>query len=58
MDQYAADLADLVESLELRDAVLVGHSTGGRRGRALRRTPWDLTRRQAVLIGTVAPLML
>lgn len=29
MDTYADDLAALVETLELRDAVLVGHSTGG-----------------------------
>ena len=29
MDTYAADLAELFESLELRDAILVGHSTGG-----------------------------
>jgi non-heme chloroperoxidase len=29
MDQYADDLAELFEQLDLRDAVLVGHSTGG-----------------------------
>ena len=29
MDQYADDLAAVVESLDLRDIVLVGHSTGG-----------------------------
>ena len=29
MDTYADDLAELIEALELRDAVLVGHSTGG-----------------------------
>jgi len=29
MDTYAADVAELFESLELRDAILVGHSTGG-----------------------------
>lgn len=29
MDTYADDLAALVEELDLRDAVLVGHSTGG-----------------------------
>ena len=29
MDTYADDLAELMESLDLKDAVLVGHSTGG-----------------------------
>ncbi|AWB91862.1 alpha/beta fold hydrolase [Aeromicrobium chenweiae] len=29
MDTYASDLAQLVEALDLRDLVLIGHSTGG-----------------------------
>src|SRR5260364_129959 len=29
MDQYADDLAELIEKLDLTDLVLVGHSTGG-----------------------------
>jgi non-heme chloroperoxidase len=29
MDLYAADLAALVADLDLRDAIRVGHSTGG-----------------------------
>jgi non-heme chloroperoxidase len=29
MDTYADDLAELMESLDLKDAVLLGHSTGG-----------------------------
>lgn len=29
MDTYADDLAELLEKLDLRDAILVGHSTGG-----------------------------
>ena len=32
MDTYADDLATLVESLDLRNAIHVGHSTGGGRG--------------------------
>jgi non-heme chloroperoxidase len=29
MDTYAADLAELVETLDLKQAIHVGHSTGG-----------------------------
>ena len=29
MDTYADDLATVIETLDLRDAVLVGYSTGG-----------------------------
>ena len=29
MNTYAADVAELVEKLELRDAIHIGHSTGG-----------------------------
>ena len=57
MDTYAADVADLVEQLDLRNAVHVGHSTGGGevaryvarhgRGRVAR----------AVLIDAVPPVM-
>lgn len=28
MDQYADDLAELIEELDLKDLILVGHSTG------------------------------
>ena len=38
MDTYADDLATLLETLDIKGATMVGHSTGGRRGRALHRT--------------------
>jgi non-heme chloroperoxidase len=58
MDTYADDLAELVESLDLRDAVHVGHSTGG--GEVARYIGRHGTKRvsKAVLIGAVPPTML
>jgi non-heme chloroperoxidase len=58
MDTYADDLAELVESLELKGATLVGHSTGG--GEVARYIGRHGTKRlsKAVLIGAVPPLML
>ncbi|QEN89160.1 alpha/beta hydrolase [Labrys sp. KNU-23] len=58
MDQYADDLAELIEELNLKDAVLVGHSTGG--GEVTRYLGRHGTRRvaKAVLVGAVPPLML
>jgi non-heme chloroperoxidase len=58
MDHYADDLADLVEALDLRDAVHVGHSTGG--GEVARYIGRHGTKRvaKAVLIGAIPPLML
>jgi non-heme chloroperoxidase len=58
MDTYADDLATLVGELDLKDAVLVGHSTGG--GEVARYIGRHGTARvsKAVLIGAVAPLML
>ncbi|MFH8681806.1 alpha/beta fold hydrolase [Streptomyces lydicus] len=58
MDTYADDLAQLMESLDLRDAVLVGHSTGG--GEVTRYIGRHGTGRvaKAVLLGAVPPLML
>jgi non-heme chloroperoxidase len=57
MDTYAHDLATLVEALELRNAIHVGHFTGGVEvasylgGQGTRRVA------QAVLISAVPPLM-
>jgi non-heme chloroperoxidase len=58
MDQYADDLAELIETLDLRGAILVGHSTGG--GEVARYIGRHGTSRlaKAVLIGAVPPLML
>jgi non-heme chloroperoxidase len=58
MDTYADDLAQLFEALDLRDAVLVGHSTGG--GEVARYIGRHGTARvaKAVLVGAVPPLML
>jgi non-heme chloroperoxidase len=58
MDTYADDLAALFEKLELRDAVLVGHSTGG--GEVARYIGRHGTKRvaKAVLVDAVPPLLL
>jgi non-heme chloroperoxidase len=58
MNTYADDLAALVETLDLRDAIHVGHSTGG--GEVARYIGRHGTKRvaKAVLIGAVPPLML
>ena len=58
MDTYADDLAALIETLDLKDAVLVGFSTGG--GEVARYIGRHGTKRvaKAALIGAVPPLML
>ncbi|MGA8143685.1 MAG: alpha/beta hydrolase [Candidatus Acidiferrales bacterium] len=58
MNTYADDLAELVEKLDLKDAVHVGHSTGG--GEVARYIGRHGTKRvgKAVLISAVPPLML
>jgi non-heme chloroperoxidase len=58
MDTYADDLATLVEKLDLKDAIHIGHSTGG--GEVARYIGRHGTRRvtKAVLISAVPPLML
>ena len=57
MDTYAADVAALVQALDLREAIHVGHSTGG--GEATRYVARHGAGRVAklVLIGAVPPLM-
>ncbi len=58
MDQYADDLEELLDKLDLTNAVLVGHSTGG--GEVAHYIGRHGTSRvaKAVLIGAVPPLML
>ena len=58
MNTYADDLAALVEKLDLKDAIHVGHSTGG--GEVARYIGRHGTKRvaKAVLVGAVPPLML
>ena len=55
---YADDLAPLIETLDVGDVVLVGHSTGG--GEVTRYLGRHGTRRvaKAVLVGAIPPLML
>ncbi|HYG07924.1 MAG TPA: alpha/beta hydrolase [Stenotrophomonas sp.] len=57
MDTYAADVAALTSALDLREAIHVGHSTGG--GEATRYVARHGAGRVAklVLIGAVPPLM-
>jgi non-heme chloroperoxidase len=58
LDTYADDLAALVEALNLRDAIHVGHSTGG--GEVARYIGRYGTKRvaAAVLVSAIPPLML
>ena len=58
MDTYAHDLAQLTEKLDLRNAIHVGHSTGG--GEVARYIGRHGSKRvaRAVLIGAVPPIML
>jgi non-heme chloroperoxidase len=58
LDTYADDLAELVAALDIRDAIHIGHSTGG--GEVTRYIGRHGTERvaKAVLIGAISPLML
>jgi non-heme chloroperoxidase len=58
MNGYADDLAAVVEALDLRDVIMVGHSTGG--GEVARYIGRHGTKRvaRAVLIAAVPPIML
>jgi len=58
MDTYADDLAQVIEAMDLRDVVLIGHSTGG--GEITRymgrHGTWRVAR--AILVDAIPPLML
>jgi len=58
MDTYADDLSELIEKLDLKNIVMVGHSTGG--GEVARYIGRHGTSRvaKAVLVGAVPPIML
>jgi non-heme chloroperoxidase len=57
MDTYADDLAELFEQLDIKDAVMIGHSTGG--GEVARYIGRHGSKRvkKAILIGAVPPIM-
>ena len=58
LDTYADDLAELTEALDLKDAIHIGHSTGG--GEVVRYIGRHGSKRvaKAVLIGAIPPVML
>jgi non-heme chloroperoxidase len=57
MDTYADDLQQLFEALDLKDAIMIGHSTGG--GEVTRYIGRDGTARvaKAVLVSAVPPML-
>jgi len=58
MDQYADDLAELIEKLDLRNIIMIGHSTGGGEvAHYIGRHGSDRVAK-VVLVGAVPPLML
>jgi non-heme chloroperoxidase len=58
MDTYAADVAELTKALDLKNAVHIGHSTGGGEvARYVARAPKGRVAK-AILIGAVPPIML
>ena len=58
MHQYADDLAELIEKLDLKDVILVGHSTGGGEVAHYIGRHGNSRVAKAVLVGAVPPLML
>ena len=58
MDTYADDLAAVIEALDLKDAILVGHSTGGGEVAHYIGRHGSTRVAKVVLVGAVPPLML
>ncbi len=58
MDRYADDLAELIEHLDLRDVILIGHSTGGGEVSHYVGRHGNDRVAKVVLVGAVPPLML
>jgi non-heme chloroperoxidase len=58
MDHYAADIAAVVEHLDLRDAIHIGHSTGGGEAAHYAASHGKGRVAKLVLIGAVPPIML
>ncbi len=58
MDTYADDLAAVIEALDLKDAILVGHSTGGGEVAHYIGRHGSARVAKVVLVGAVPPLML
>jgi non-heme chloroperoxidase len=58
LDQYADDVSALLEALDVNDAIMVGHATGG--GEVTRYIGRHGTRRvaKAILVSAIPPLML
>jgi len=58
MDQYADDLSQLIETLDLRNLVMIGHSTGGGEVAHYIGRHGSTRVAKVVLVGAVPPLML
>ena len=58
LDTYADDLAELIEALDLKDVILVGHSTGGGEVTRYVGRHGDKRLSKLVLMGAVPPVML
>src|ERR1700756_3215559 len=57
MDHYAADVAAVAQHLDLRNAIHIGHSTGGGAGTRYVARPDKGRGAKLVLIGAVPPIM-